>query len=114
MLHIEKMLLFTPDEFFQPIKVSDVVASINLSHRDAIKLFRRVLGTAIKEQLTLTRISHAQMLLSESDAKVLIVALESGFKSLSAFFEAFEKASGVSPAQYRRNALGPTSTNVRF
>jgi len=41
------------------------------------------------------------MLLTETDEKVAIIALDSGFTSLSAFYEAFSKANGISPAHYR-------------
>jgi AraC-like DNA-binding protein len=103
MLHVEAMLRFIADNFSRPITVSDVVKAVNLSQGHAMKLFRDIMGASIKEQLTRSRLSHARMLLSDTDQKVLTVALDSGFKTLSSFYEAFVQANGVSPGKYRRN-----------
>ena len=102
MLHVEGMLRYIADNSFRAITVGDVVDSVNLSHGHAMKLFRQVMGTTIKQQLTRTRLSHARMLLLETDQKVVNVALDSGFRSLSSFYEAFVQTDGVSPAKYRR------------
>jgi AraC-like DNA-binding protein len=103
MLHVEAMLRFIADNFSRPITVSDVVEAVNLSQGHAMKLFRDIMGVSIKEQLTRSRLSHARMLLSDTDQKILTVALDSGFKTLSSFYEAFIQANGVSPGKYRRN-----------
>jgi AraC-like DNA-binding protein len=51
------------------------------------------------------RIEHAQQLLSEADSRssaILNIAFEVGFNSNSAFYSAFKKFVGQTPAQYRR------------
>ena len=102
MLHVEAMLRYIADNFSRPINVGDVVAAVNLSQGHAMKLFREVMGMSIKEQLTRSRLSHARMLLSDTDHKILTVALDSGFKTLSSFYDAFLQANGVTPGKYRR------------
>ena len=102
MLHVEAMLRYIADNFSRPINVGDVVASVNLSQGHAMKLFREVMGMSIKDQLTRSRLSHARMLLSDTDDKILTVALDSGFKTLSSFYDAFLQSNGVSPGKYRR------------
>ena len=67
-------------------------------------LFRRVTGISIKEHITRTRMSHAQMLLSTSNEKIVTIAMDSGFGSLSAFYEAFQSRSNQTPAAFRRQA----------
>ena len=79
MLHVEAMLRYIADNFSRPINVGDVVESVNLSQGHAMKLFREVMGMSIKDQLTRSRLSHARMLLSDTDHKILTVALDSGF-----------------------------------
>ena len=101
MLHVEGMLRYIADNFSRPITVIDVVGAVNVSQGHAMKLFRQVIGTSIKEQLTRTRLSHALMLLSDTDEKILTIALDSGFRSLSSFYEAFRTAKGISPGRYR-------------
>ena len=110
MLHVEGMLRFLTDNSFRPITAADVVDAVNLSHGHAMKLFRQVMGVTIKEQLTRTRLSHARMLLLETDQKVVNVALDCGFKSLSSFYKAFLESDGISPGKFRRIARRPPPT----
>ena len=54
------------------------------------------------------RIEHARRLLSSNDSQcdvVLNIAFTVGFNSNSAFYAAFKKCVGQTPAQYRRNRL---------
>lgn len=102
--HVENILRYIADNFAQPITVSDIAAGINLSPGRAMALFREVMGVSIKNHLTRTRLSHAKMLLTESDQKIVSIALDSGFRSLSSFYDTFtENNEGISPAKYRRN-----------
>lgn len=104
MLHVEAMLRFIADNFTIPVTVADIAMAANLSTSRAAELFRQVMGVTLKQQLLRARLSHARMLLTETDTKVSSVALDSGFASLSSFYEAFTKANNISPAKYRSNA----------
>lgn len=104
MLHVEAMLRFVADNFTISVSVEDIARAANLSVARAGKLFRQVMGVSIKQHLTRARLSHSRMLLTETDAKVASIALDSGFLTLSAFYDAFTKANGLSPAEYRKSA----------
>lgn len=104
MMHVEAMLRYIADNFTISINVEDIAGAANLSVARGGHLFRQVMGVSIKKQLMRARLSHARMLLTETNAKVSSIALDSGFASLSAFYEAFAKANDISPAQYRRGA----------
>ncbi len=54
------------------------------------------------EHLTFHRIAHAQRLLATTDAKVIDVANESGFPSLSRFYAAFRSVCGQTPNAFRQ------------
>lgn len=101
--HVEAILRYIADNFTRPITVNDVATGVSLSSGRAMSLFKKVMGVSIKHHLTRTRLSNSKMLLSETDQKILTVALDSGFGSLSSFYEAFtEHNNGTSPAKYRR------------
>jgi AraC-like DNA-binding protein len=65
-------------------------------------------GTTFFEYLNRYRIEHARELLArpnkQSDA-ILNIAFAVGFNSNSAFYSAFKKRVGVTPAQYRRKRM---------
>lgn len=106
MRRVEAILRFVADNFSRPVTVRDIASAVNLSASRAAVLFRDVMGVSIKHHLTRTRLGHARMLLTETDGKIVSVALDSGFRSLSSFYAAFSEATGVSPAQYRKEAQG--------
>ena len=64
-------------------------------------LFKRAFGTTVIDYLTRHLISHAQRLLATTGDKVLSIALDSGFGSISRFNAAFKQACGCSPREYR-------------
>lgn len=104
MRHIDEMLRFVADNFDGPISVDDVASHVNLSSSYAMSLFRKAVGVPIKEHVTRIRLSHAQMLLANSDSKIVCVAMDSGFGSLSSFYEAFQAHANKTPAAFRREA----------
>ena len=102
MRHIDKMLRFIAENFAAPISVVDVANHVGLSPSYAMSLFQKTVGIPIKQHVILIRLSHAQMLLANSDLKVLSIAMDCGFRSLSTFYEAFQSQLGKSPAAFRR------------
>jgi AraC-like DNA-binding protein len=104
MFHVEAILRYVADNFCRPVTVSEIAEGVNLSPSRATTLFREVMGVSIKHHLTRTRLSHARMLLTETDAKIVSIALDSGFGTLSTFYAAFTEANRMSPAQYRKEA----------
>jgi AraC-like DNA-binding protein len=67
-----------------------------------MNIFRKAFGTTMVDFLLQHRLSHAQHLLLTTDASVIEVAGSAGFQSLSRFNEAFKRASGCAPRDYRK------------
>jgi AraC family cel operon transcriptional repressor len=59
------------------------------------------MGVSFQEKRAELRLGRARELLATSDAKIVDVALESGFKSLSLFNLMFSRRFGSSPGQWR-------------
>jgi len=65
-------------------------------------------GTSFFDYLNCYRIEHARNLLENSDSQcdaILTIAFTAGFNSQSAFYSAFKKDVGMTPAQYRQRYL---------
>jgi AraC-like DNA-binding protein len=93
---------FIADNFRQDIDSSDIAVSADIHPKYAMSIFRKSTGMTLNEYLTLMRLSYAQAMLINDDGNVLKVAMESGFRSLSAFNKSFRKISGKSPSDFRR------------
>jgi AraC-like DNA-binding protein len=97
----EQMACFIAQHYLEPLTIDEISRSVRLHPNYAMSLFRNVFATTLTEYVAQHRISHAQRLLVTSDQKILAVALESGFGSISRFNDVFRKACGCSPRQYR-------------
>ena len=98
---IERMAACVAERYREPLSVTEIAAAAGLNACYATTLFRRSTGMTLVEYLTEHRLSHAQRLLSTTGRKVLDVALDAGFGSLSRFYEAFGKACGQTPRRFR-------------
>jgi AraC-like DNA-binding protein len=93
---------FIADNFRQDIDSLDIAVSAGIHPKYAMSLFRKSTGMTLNEYTTLLRLSFAQAMLINGDGNVLNVAMESGFRSLSAFNKSFRKIAGKSPSDFRR------------
>jgi AraC-like DNA-binding protein len=115
---VEQMAQFVAEHYTGSVRVADIAAVAGLHPNYAMNLFRKTFGVSLVDYATQHRISHAQRLLLTTDAKVLDIALESGFGSLSRFYAAFTEACGQSPREYRKSLrvradLGPRRKSAR-
>lgn len=95
---------FIADNFRHDIDVTDIAHSADLHPKYAMNLFRQSTGMTLSEYINLLRLSYAQaLLISDDEANVLSVAMESGFGSLSAFNKSFRRIAGKSPSDFRRD-----------
>jgi len=101
-LPIEKMARFISEHALEAISAVDVARSAGLHPNYAMTLFKRVIGQTIAQAIVRQRLDTAQSLLIGTDMPVTTIAFESGFGSLSRFYEAFGRRFGTRPNAYRR------------
>jgi AraC-like DNA-binding protein/mannose-6-phosphate isomerase-like protein (cupin superfamily) len=83
------------------ITVEGVARQLDLSVRHFTRLFREQTGQTFNAYLTDLRVRHAKQLLATTDQKIIDVAWEAGYGSLSQFNLVFKKKTGSSPREYR-------------
>lgn len=105
--HAERMAAFIARHYLRPLTVEEIAGAVRLHPNYAMAVFKRTFHQTVGEYLTRYRISHAQRLLATTDAKIVDVAHETGFQSLSRFYEAFEKLCACSPGRYRQEHRHP-------
>ena len=93
---------FIAGNFRHDIDCADIATSVAIHPKYAMNLFKKTTGVTLNEYVNLLRLSYAQALLMQEDTNVLNVAMQSGFRSLSAFNKSFRKMSGKSPSDFRR------------
>ena len=98
---VEQMACFVAQRYTEPLTVTEISQAVSLHPNYAMNLFKKTFGTTLIDYLTHHRISHAQRLLATTDEKIVEIAFASGFSSISRFNEAFRRACGCTPRDYR-------------
>lgn len=102
LVHFERMMRYISVNYTSEIGLKDVAASASVSPNYANTVFKKMLGTTVKVHLSDIRLTRAQMLLTETDEKIVNIAIDSGFNSSSSFYEAFQTRLNTSPARFRK------------
>jgi AraC family transcriptional regulator, melibiose operon regulatory protein len=98
---VERIAAFVSAHYTEDIGIGDIARAAKLHPNYAMTIFKKNCGMTLREYVARLRVSHAQRLLLTSDAKILEVMLDSGFKSASRFYDTFAKTTGKSPRAYR-------------
>lgn len=97
-------------EYLRTIESSELIylSFSELAHvsrctpRHLSRIFREVVGMSFREKRAELRLAHACGLLASTELKIVDVALESGYQSLSLFNHTFIRRFGLSPRKWRR------------
>jgi LacI family transcriptional regulator len=105
---VSAALRFINQRASEPITVDDVAKAAHLSRSALDQRFLKCLGRTPKAEITRIRIARARAMLGEMsnlNAKLSLVAANSGFADYSRFSEFFRRETGMTPAEYRRKML---------
>ena len=86
----------------EQITLSEVAAHFAVSPSHLSRVFHRETGFGLREYLVHYRIRQACDLLLNSDLSVTQIADQCGFSDSNYFGDAFKKATGLSPREYRK------------
>ena len=105
---LAKGLRYLWDHCHEPIGVGDLAASASMSLLSFHAAFVEHLGRPPGAELHRLRIERAKRLLLETPEKLETIAEMSGFQSVNSLWVAFKRATGLSPAQFRKRTHRPT------
>jgi AraC-like DNA-binding protein len=83
--------------------IESLAAIARMSRATLMRRFRESTGTTVGGFVARARLIAASELLRTGDQNVAAVAVESGYRSESAFSRAFRDATGMTPARFRRS-----------
>ena len=90
-----ELINHTPEQLAQ-------VCGCSLRHFS--RLFKKQFSTTIRSKQTELRLLKARQLLSDTDAKIINVALDSGYRHLGLFNAMFKKYLGMTPSEWRQKS----------
>lgn len=98
---VDKAKRFIQENYMKDLTREDVAASVFLTSDYFSKVFKNETGLTIREYLNEWRINQAKQLLVESSKSISVIAMETGFDSMSYFSTVFKKLTGETPNSYR-------------
>ncbi len=97
-----RMAELISQKFQEPLSADQIARHVSLHPNYAMTLFRQQTGMTLNAYLTRQRVAHSQRLLATTAMAILEIAQESGFQSVSRFYEAFKNEAECTPRQFRR------------
>jgi AraC-like DNA-binding protein len=103
LLRLDQARRYVDEHCLENISLKDAAKVGGFSPSRFSRLFRRSVGTGFGDYLLRRRLEHAKHLLLHSQLPIQQVAVEAGFSSLSYFSQAFKRALGLNPTDFRQS-----------
>jgi AraC-like DNA-binding protein len=99
---LKVLLEQTPSAELLEMNFDELAQRTHCTSRHLSRIFRQLVGMSFRDKRAELRLTRARDLLATSKSKVVEVALESGYKSLSLFNLMFTRHFGTSPGRWRQ------------
>lgn len=86
----------------EELQLDDIVEISGFSKSHFIRLFKDFTGVNYYEYLQKRRMTHAELLLLDTDDSISDIAMQSGYNSLATFNRVFKDAHSCTPSEYRK------------
>jgi AraC family transcriptional regulator len=110
--HIVRVIDMIEAHLDEPLSLATLAAAANTSTYGFAHAFKRAVGTPPHQYVLLRRCERAKHLLAHTAMPIAEVAIALGFASQAHLTAAFSKATGFTPAKFRRAMQSPKLDSV--
>ena len=101
--YIRAAIQFIRNQYYTPVKVSDIAACVGINRSYLYTLFIQETGMSPNEYLSSFRLTRAAEMLNITGDSIEQIASSCGYQDAVVFSKAFKKKYGISPRQFRKN-----------
>ncbi|NSW91244.1 MAG: helix-turn-helix transcriptional regulator [Firmicutes bacterium] len=101
-LRLEPVFSFIDANYSSKISLEELAALVNMSVSNFSSVFKKTFGISPLEYVIRVRIVKASELLISTNMKIINIASDCGFFSMSNFIECFRKYTGKTPRDFRK------------
>ena len=105
---LRRFLNQTPTSELLRMSTHELVRRMGCTPRHLSRVFQDVVGMSLRDKKTELRLACARELLANNESKILDIALESGYQSMSLFNLMFKRRFGVTPGEWRKRLKANT------
>lgn len=99
-LQMLRLLRYIDENISAGLRLRDVAELAGMSQSTFSRHFAKWNGLSFQHYLLEKKLQRAILLLQTTDLKIIDIATESGFDSLSGFYDAFQKKTGTTPRKF--------------
>lgn len=99
---LQDFLEQSPSSELLEMNFNELAQKTHCTARHLSRIFHELVGMSFRDKRAELRLARARELLATTNSKVVDVALESGYKSLSLFNHMFAQRFGMSPGKWRK------------
>lgn len=99
---LQLILQQAPSAELLEMNFNELAQQTHCTSRHLGRIFQELMGMSFRDKRAEIRLEKARELLATTDCKIVEVAMESGFKSLSLFNLMFARRFGMSPGKWRQ------------
>lgn len=99
---VKQILLYLQEHYSCSVTVAELAAQMNISERECLRCFKKILHISPIQYLIRYRIARACTLLREPSLSILEAGSQCGFESPSYFTKTFRQIVGCTPTEYRK------------
>lgn len=103
--YVVAMVRHIVENLSEPLTAQNIAEVVGLHPNYALNLFTKVMQISVQKFVVRMRLIRARTLLFEGNLSITNVAYQSGFTSLSQFYDHFRKAYGTTPREIRQDVL---------
>jgi AraC-like DNA-binding protein len=112
-MRMVELLKQMPTAALLDLTLNELVQHVHCTPRHGSRVFNEVVGMSFRKKQGEVRLQRAQELLATTGRKVIDVALESGFQSVSLFNLLFKRRFGLTPSKWREKVKANGSPQRR-
>ena len=98
--------------FLESFGVKDVAKACAISEYHFARLFKSAFSATVHQYVMARRLNHARVELECAERQITDIAMEIGYRSISAFNIAFRKRFGLSPSSYRKKHVSAKISRI--